>query len=236
MELETSPTIATIAGALALAQAAMEGASKDGSNPAFKSKYATLTATWDACREALTKNKIAVVQAPFNGDNGDIGVTTLLAHASGEWMRAKLMVKPSKFDAQGAGSVITYLRRYLLAAMVGVAPEDDDGEAAVGRPSDRKTATPTPAAQAPETKPHPESGAKMNREFAATVKSTVIKGVEAATSADAIDKILATHKVNLEMMKKDYPMSYDGLVATIQERKAAIADGSLNDEVGDLGP
>lgn len=133
--IEHSSTIGAIMGALADAQGEVENAQKAGTNPFFNgNKYATLASIYDACRGALSKNGIAVVQAPFNAGN-DIGVTTLLGHKSGEWMRSSLSVKPAKFDAQGAGSAITYLRRYSLAAMVGVAPEDDDGNAtSVGQP------------------------------------------------------------------------------------------------------
>lgn len=164
--IEHSSTIGAIMGALADAQGEVENAQKAGTNPFFNgNRYATLASIYDACRGALSKNGIAVVQAPFNAGN-DIGVTTLLGHKSGEWMRSSLAVKPAKFDAQGAGSAITYLRRYSLAAMVGVAPEDDDGNAAsVGKPDVKpaaKTAAPkaetkTPAKLA-EPPVHPQTG------------------------------------------------------------------------------
>lgn len=140
--IEHSSTIGAIMGALADAQGEVENAQKAGTNPFFNgNKYATLASIYDACRGALSKNGIAVVQAPFNAGS-DIGVTTLLGHKSGEWMRSSLAVKPAKFDAQGAGSAITYLRRYSLAAMVGVAPEDDDGNAAVHQPDHKPAAKP----------------------------------------------------------------------------------------------
>lgn len=143
--IEMSPTVGNIMGAIATAQGEIENASKDAKNPHFQSKYATLAAIYDACRTALSKNGVAVVQAPYNAGH-DIGVATLLGHKSGEWLKSALCVKPIKFDAQGAGSVITYLRRYSLAAMVGVAPEDDDGEAAVGRPDSKGVGKPAPKA------------------------------------------------------------------------------------------
>jgi hypothetical protein len=233
MELETSPEIATLAEALAKAQASIEGASKDAQNPAFRSKYATLASVWEACRKALTDNKIAVVQAPFNGESGDIGVTTILIHASGQWMRARLAVKPVKFDAQGAGSVITYLRRYLLSAMVGVAPEDDDGEAAVGRPGASAPAKPhaAPAQQQKAAEP-----AQTSREFATTARNAILAQVKAAKTDAAIDAALKTNSANLDMLKKDYPISYDKLMEVVAARRAEIAEPGFHDDVGDLTP
>lgn len=125
---DTQP-IGQLAAALAKAQGMMKGATKDSENPHFKSKYADLASVWEACREALTKNDIAVIQ-PVSGGPETITVTTILAHKSGESIGGSFTIRPTKIDAQGLGSAITYGRRYGLAAMVGVAPEDDDGNAA----------------------------------------------------------------------------------------------------------
>lgn len=134
LEIEMNGEMGPFFTALSKTQAAIKGALRDSTNPHFKSKYADLESTWEACRAQLGGNGFAVVQTPFSeGEN--IGVVTVLGHSSGAWVKGRLTVKPMKFDAQGAGSAITYLRRYALAAMVGVAPTDDDGEAAVGRPS-----------------------------------------------------------------------------------------------------
>lgn len=132
-----SPTIGKLAGALAKAQGLIRGAVKDSENPYFKSSYADLASVWEACRDALSKNDLAVIQTTEPDDKGIVVVTTL-AHSSGEWMRGKLRVIPAKNDAQAIGSVITYMRRYSLAAIVGIAQVDDDGNAATG-----KTTTPT---------------------------------------------------------------------------------------------
>ncbi len=126
-----SDSIAAISAALAKAQGQLEGAKKDSKNPHFKSSYADLASVWDACRDALSSNQIAVIQAPGAVASGVVEITTILAHSSGEWFRETLTVPLAKVDAQGLGSAVTYGRRYALAAMVGVAPEDDDGNAAV---------------------------------------------------------------------------------------------------------
>jgi len=130
-EYRTSPNVGKLFAALAKAQGEIRGALKDAQNPHFKSRYADLASIVDAARP-LAKHGIATVQVPFS-ENGEIGVTTILGHDSGEWISGRLSVKPLKLDPQGAGSVLTYLRRYSLAAMAGIAPEDDDGEAAMGR-------------------------------------------------------------------------------------------------------
>ena len=128
-----SEQINELAMALAKAQGQIEGAKKDSINPHFKNRYADLASVWDACREALTKNGLSVVQSAENNESG-YGVTTMLLHTSGQWMRGTLYLKPMKDDAQGAGSALTYARRYALSSMVGIAPEDDDANAASAKP------------------------------------------------------------------------------------------------------
>ena len=127
-----SENINELAAALSKAQGKITGALKDSSNPFFKSKYADLASVWDACREQLSANGLAVVQSLSNEADNIIVITTLV-HSSGQWMRGSLAVKPVKHDPQGIGSAITYARRYALAAIVGVAQIDDDAEAAMGR-------------------------------------------------------------------------------------------------------
>jgi len=129
---ETSPSIAKISAAMAKAQGAMGGALKDSANPFFKSKYADLESVWGACRKQLAENEIAVFQLPSASGN-KVAITTLLGHASGEWIRNTLTVESKDASPQGVGSAITYTRRYGLSAMVGVYQTDDDAEAAQGR-------------------------------------------------------------------------------------------------------
>lgn len=103
---------------------------KDRTNPAFKSKYADLGACLDAVDDALLNNGIAVMQETFMDDSG-VTVETVFIHESGETLRGgKLHVPASKQDPQGYGSALTYARRYSLQAACGIAPEDDDGNAA----------------------------------------------------------------------------------------------------------
>jgi len=128
--MEKSDSVAELAKALSRAQGAMKAAQKTKSNPFFKSKYADLEETWNACRDALSQNGLSIVQMPFDND-GRIGVETMLLHESGEWVKGNIAVKMVKDnDPQNAGSILSYLRRYSLQAAVGIATEDDDGNAA----------------------------------------------------------------------------------------------------------
>lgn len=133
--MQSSEQINELASALAKAQGEITGAPKKASNPFYKSKYADLATCWDSCREALSKNGLAVVQAPVTTGTEAIAtyLHTTLLHSSGQWMRSELIVNPKDDTPQAMGSALTYARRYALCAMVGVAQEDDDGNAASGR-------------------------------------------------------------------------------------------------------
>lgn len=141
--MQTSDTINEIAEALAKAQAKMAGAIKDSENPHFRSRYADLASVREACMGALNAEGIGVLQSPRLVDAPDtivVELETRFVHRSGQWVADHLRVPVSKPDAQGVGSAITYARRYALAAFAGVAPEDDDAEAAVGRPTPTRAA------------------------------------------------------------------------------------------------
>lgn len=144
--MKTSENVDCLAVALAKAQAVIEGAIKDRANPAFRSKYADLSAVWDAIREPLTKNGLSLVQMPDIFEGEPVLVTRLL-HESGEWLEGTYPLRPVKEDPQGYGSAITYARRYAAMAVCGVCPEDDDGNAASGK-SDKAAPAATKAAPA----------------------------------------------------------------------------------------
>jgi len=127
--MEKSDSIKNIAIAMCKAQGEMGGAHKGANNPFFKSKYADLGEVVKAVKEPFANNGLSYVQFPIN-DGDRIGIETILMHDSGEWLSEKFTVKATKQDAQGAGSVITYCRRYGLQAVAGIPSEDDDGNAA----------------------------------------------------------------------------------------------------------
>ncbi|MDM0041837.1 ERF family protein [Variovorax sp. J22R193] len=119
-----------IATAFVKAKKAFSPALKDKTNPAFRSKYADLGACLEAVNEALLDNGIAVFQETHDDATG-VTVETVFLHESGEAMRSgKFHVPAAKQDPQGYGSALTYARRYSLITACGIAPEDDDGNAA----------------------------------------------------------------------------------------------------------
>lgn len=120
----------TIAGALASAQRQMGKALKESQNPHFRSKYADLGNVMDACMPALNANGIAVIQ-PVRENEFGRSVVTIFIHESGETLECAVPLILNKQDMQGLGSAMTYARRYGLMALAGIAPEDDDGNAAV---------------------------------------------------------------------------------------------------------
>jgi hypothetical protein len=137
--MKMSDSIIALAAALSKAQGMIDDATKTGMNPAFRSKYADLAAVRAVVREPLAVNDLAIVQAPRTVE-GAVEVETMLIHKSGEFLSETLRMPVNKWDAQGIGSGITYARRYGLMAILSIASEDDDGNAAVAR-----TAAPAPA-------------------------------------------------------------------------------------------
>jgi len=129
--MQSSESIATIAGALVKAQKEIGKAGKNAENPHLKSKYANLAEVWETCQEVLPKHGLAVMQLPAPaGDNETLLLETVLLHESGEWISSMISMPLPKRDPQGYGSALTYARRYGLAAAAGVVQDDDDGHAA----------------------------------------------------------------------------------------------------------
>lgn len=160
--MQQSDQINELATALSKAQALIQPASKESENLGFKnaktgkaSKYADLTAVWEACRGALSANGLSVIQLPVDADVGRVALTSMLMHSSGQYISSTFSMRLMQDTPHGAGSALTYLRRYALAALVGVvADEDDDGNAASNHQSstsDRQPAAPVARADSPAT-------------------------------------------------------------------------------------
>lgn len=151
-----------VSAALVKAQKAFGPALKSSSNPHFKSKYADLSACVEAVIDALNENGIALLQRNIECESG-VTVETVFVHESGETLSSgPLHVPASKNDAQGYGSAQTYARRYSLMAACGIAPEDDDGNAA----SKGKGLTIAPVKEAAKLTP-------ISKDEAATVAALV---------------------------------------------------------------
>lgn len=149
---EQSPTIGKLAKALAKCQTELVPASKSSHNPYHKSKYADISMVLKACQSTLGQNGIALTQGSHSSKTGGFYVWTQLTHAdSGEYIRTAIAVSLGKADNHGIGSAITYGRRYGISAMVGIATEDDDGNASIKE--DKNISV--------ETAPHKTNGVKQ---------------------------------------------------------------------------
>lgn len=149
--MKSSEAINELAGALSKAQGKIQGAHKDKTNTYYDSKYADLASVWDACREPLSENGLAVVQSfsdeilEYQGFDKEgkevtlsyarVTVLTRLIHSSGQWFETSAVSESRDAGPQAIGSVVTFMRRYQLQSLVGVAGEDDDGNAATKPPA-----------------------------------------------------------------------------------------------------
>jgi len=129
--MNKSESIKELATALAKAQGEIENATKATNNAFFKSKYADLAECLNTVRPVFSKHGLSLSQFP-SFENGIASVESILMHGSGEWISNVASAPVSKQDAQGVGSATTYLLRYSLAAIAGIAQEDDDANSAIG--------------------------------------------------------------------------------------------------------
>jgi hypothetical protein len=182
-----------IATAFVQAQKAFGPALKSSTNPHFRSRYADLSACVEAVIDALNQHGIALMQQTSECADGVI-VETVLIHESGESISSgKLHVPASKQDAQGYGSALTYCRRYSLMAACGIAPEDDDGNAAT-RPAKNISAS-TMAAHIADIADSANSE-ELNKAYALAY---------AACEGDASwqAKVIAAKKARIEKAKQE---------------------------------
>lgn len=145
MDMKTSENLNEITKALAKAQGEFSTPQKTKVNY-YKKKYADLADIWGACREALSANGLALIQAPETTEAGELLLETTLLHESGQYISSALLIKGAYKDVQAMGSSITYVRRYAMCGMLGiVADDDDDGETAgTGNKEQGKQQSPPP--------------------------------------------------------------------------------------------
>ncbi|MBN8189512.1 ERF family protein [Salipiger thiooxidans] len=148
---DTKASHGSIATALAAAQSQMGKALKSANNPHFKSKYADLSSVMDACLPALNQNGIAVVQPSGEDEVGRYVETVLIHGETGQSLSCRVPLIVQKNDMQGYGSAVTYARRYGLMSMAGIAPEDDDGNAAAKAAPTREQRNTGPSREAIRT-------------------------------------------------------------------------------------
>lgn len=204
-----------IATALVKAQKEFGPALKTSTNPHFRNKYADLSTVVESVIDALNNNGIYLMQMTHETPDGAVAETTFI-HESGEMLSAgKLFFPASKHDAQGYASALTYVRRYSLMAACGIAPEDDDGNAA-----SKPTPKPIPKVEA---KPEPKVEAVQTNEGVANFAMNMF--IEFLPSAKTEAELNAFWKENKEAVAKikahDESMYVD-LLAKFKARKDEI--------------
>lgn len=207
-----------LTAALAAVQADLEHATRRSENPHFRSRYADLAAVIDVCRAPLARHGIAVVQLPSSSssDLPSVSIETRIMHISGESITGTLTLPVARWDAQGIGSCITYGRRYALMAMLGIAADDDDGNAA---------SIPHAPAHAPprEKAPTSETAPGEALEFARDVVASTTRAQLAAIAEMAMPAGLS-ERMNYAcaalVAVRDEELGGD-VVADARQRKAA---------------
>ena len=177
--MNTSESLDKLAPALVNAQGNMPATTKDGKG--YNYTYTTLDQIINKARPVLVANGLVIVQAPVS-DNGQLGVTSRLLHESGQWLESTIMAAPDadkqKVAIQAAGSIITYLRRYAYAAILGLADETDtDGVPTPVKPAPGKFEQP-PAPPRPE----PNVGSTIGQVETSEPESEIATDARAASS------------------------------------------------------
>ena len=202
-----------ISSALVKAQKEFGPALKSSSNPHFRSKYADLSACVEAVIDGLNNNGVFLMQSSHLCEDG-VTVETVFIHESGEQISAgKLHVPASKQDAQGYGSALTYARRYALMAACGIAPEDDDGNAAT-RPkqAEKPVEKPAPKAEKPPAKIEGKPGrwqitvktdpAATPVEFVNIVSEATVLCLEQTTSQAEVMEVFKVNRALFDKVKE----------------------------------
>lgn len=188
--MEHSESIAKLAAALMVFQSEVKDPSRDGENPHFRSKYVQIDGLLAAVRPILAQHCLSVVQST-GGDGQNVTITTMILHTSGEWLKTDaLTLRAQQATPQGAGSAITYGRRYSLSAALGVAwDDDDDGNAASTPPKAEKKAAPkAKTKEEPKAKEEQKAPRKVDslRAIAAAAK-------EIGVTNDDIKEVMRRH-------------------------------------------
>ena len=193
--MEHSPTIVEIAKALGQFQYMVGTVNKDAINPFFKSKYASFENITTHIKDPLAKNKLTYSQFP----DGD-GLTTILMHESGEWIKATAKLTIKDMTPQGQGSAITYMKRYALSAALGIATDEDDDANIASAPK-------VAAKPAPKPKEDARTLAEKDRIF------TLLKHLDLprATLAECEKSVLEA--TNLDLI----PINYDRIGEVLAE-------------------
>ena len=142
--MKTSEQVDLISAALVQASAEMPAIAMNKTNPYYNSMYADLGAVVQATKPILAKYGLAMFQTNTN-DGDKVGVTTRLIHSSGQWMEDTIVISlpaGSKNPAQDAGKSVTYFKRYMWSAFLGLNTEEDDDANGLSKKEDKKKKEP----------------------------------------------------------------------------------------------
>ena len=185
--MKQSESITDLATALCLAQAEMGGAVKDSNNPFFKSSYADLTSVIKVIKQPFANHGLSFVQLPVTSDGGKgVGVSTMLMHNSGQWIQSEYLLPMDKITPQGAGSAITYARRYALQSLVGIPAVDDDSEMAMYRNS------PPPAVEPPAK--------RVSKSLAQSVVALVVSSQASGETSELVEALAELDEIEKQVI------------------------------------
>jgi len=196
---------AALFAALAQAQGAVENATKGSVNPHFKSRYADLAEVLNTVRPVFSAYGLGILQSSAF-DGATVSVTTTITHKDGGYVSSTASCVPAKFDAPGIGACTTYLRRYGLAAMTGVAQEDDDGNAASGRP----------------TQPADNARQPDRSQAARAFVTESIKAIGSLKTETALDDWYAENAPKLARLKESYAEEAKMISGALAEQRKAL--------------
>jgi hypothetical protein len=202
--MNKSENIANLATALSAFQNEVKQPMKSADNPFFKSKYVPLEYVVEAINEIAHLHGLSFTQWATNDEHNRIGVSTMVMHTSGEWIEyPPIYMKSEKDTAQGAGSVITYAKRYALSAVFGITSDvDDDGNVASGNKSDK--------AGKPKVEPVDISIERLKDAYEELDRVQIQEKTFSAVYEDLISKGF-THEMILEAINKKKKLAEKGI-------------------------
>jgi len=222
-----SPEIDKLAAALSKAQGEVEGAAKDSTNPHFHSKYADLGNVIAAMREPFAKNGLSIHQGP-RGTNGDLCLVTRVMHSSGQWIEdGGFPLMLDKANMQGLGSATTYARRYGLMSAAGIAPEDDDGNAAV---TNDKPAGKTVQAKRGATKPSADPALTVSAPIEGDWREKIEGALGKCETLDAVNALAEANKAGTSSYAKLYPDKTQSLRDLFDAKRGLLSQAPAKDE------
>ncbi|MCJ1765863.1 ERF family protein [Mammaliicoccus sciuri] len=183
--MNKSESIVEISKAMAKFQAEVKQPFKDANNPFFKSKYVPLESVVESITSIAPKHGISFVQWASNDDAGRVGVSTMIMHTSGEYIEFDpVYMNADKNTAQGAGALISYLKRYSLSAVFGItSDQDDDGNHASGNTNKPKQ-QPNPKS---EQKQQPKAKPEQIGHLKTKIKEALQVGKKGTTERDIMN-------------------------------------------------